>query len=156
MTVDAGRDATFDELLAVNVLVAVLTLGGSGGEIGSDELGLQVRWLVTIDAGSGLVRPDQWERRLRVVEARKFFPRLSRVAGFAARGCSVGADLLHAFVKLPLVRILVAGGAGQILPVIEDNRLGSSFRVRLLFVAIATGDGNVSACQDKVRLLVPD
>jgi len=90
-----------------------------------------------------------------MVEAREFLPRLGRVASFASADRSIGADLLHAFVKLPLVRILVAGRARQIFPVIEDHRLRRSFSVRLLFVAVATGDSNVAAGQDKVRLLVP-
>lgn len=144
MTVDARSDAILGELLAVNVLVALLTLGWRGGEVCRDELGLQVGRLVTIDAGGGLVRSHQWERRLRVVEAREFLPRFGGVASFTADGRSIGANLLHAFGKLPFVRIFMAGRAGEILPVIEDNRLGYSFRVRLLFVAIATGNGHVS------------
>ena len=155
VTFDTRGHAILDELLAVNFRVAILTLGGSGSEIGSDELSLQVGWLVTIDAGGGLVRSEQWERRLRMVEARKLFPRLSRVASVAAGGSSIGADLLHAFVKLPLVRILMARGTGEIFPVIEDSWLGRSIRVRLLFMAIATGHGHVPAGQDKVRLFVP-
>jgi len=90
-----------------------------------------------------------------VVEARKFLPRFSRVATFATGGRAVGADLLHAFVKLALVRVPVAGCAGEIFPVIEDYWLGRSLRVCLLFVAIAAGDSNVPARQHKVRFLVP-
>lgn len=155
MTVDARSDAVLGELLAVNILVAVLTLSWRGSEVCRDELGLQVGRLVAIDAGGGLVRSHQWERRLRVVEARELAPLLGGVASFAAHGRSVGASLLHAFGKLPFVRIFVAGRAGEILPVIEDNRFGRPLRVRLLLVAVATGNGNVSAGQNEVRLLVP-
>ena len=90
-----------------------------------------------------------------MVEKGQFPPRLGRVATFAAGDGSVGAGLLHAFVKLSLVRILVAGRASEIFPVIEDNRFGRSLRVLLLLVAIATGDGNVPARQNKVRFFVP-
>lgn len=92
-----------------------------------------------------------------MVEARELFPRLGGVAGFATAGCSLGAILLHAFCELPLVRVFVAGYAGKILPVIEDDRLGCSilgqaflgraFSVGLLFVAIAAGNGYVSASE---------
>ena len=37
---------------------------------------------------------------------------------------------------------------------IEDNRLRRSFRMRLFFVAIATGNGNVSSSEHKVRFFV--
>jgi len=145
VTVGAGRDSIFRELLAVDILVALLTLGRRSGEIGRDELRFHVGRLVTIDAGGGLVRSHQWERCLRVVEARKFFPRFGGVASLATNGRSISAKRLHAFVKLSLVRVLVAGRTGEILPVIEDNRLRRVLRIRLLFVAITTGDGNMSA-----------
>ena len=80
-----------------------------------------------------------------MVEAREFLPRLSRVASLATGRCSIGPKLLHAFVKLSLVRVLVAGRAGEILPMIEDNRLRRAFRISLLFVAVPTGDGDVPA-----------
>jgi len=74
VTVDASCDGVLRELLAVNILVAVFALCWRGGEVCRDELGLHVRRLVTIDAGGGLVRSHQGERRLRVVEARELFP----------------------------------------------------------------------------------
>ena len=56
MTFDARSDAVLDELLAVNVFVAVLALGGRSSEVGRDELRFHVGRLVTIDAGCGFVR----------------------------------------------------------------------------------------------------
>lgn len=61
MTVDTGSHSVLDELLAMNIRMAVLALGGRGGKVCSDELGLHVRRLVTIDAGSSPVRSHQWE-----------------------------------------------------------------------------------------------
>jgi hypothetical protein len=75
VTLDASSDAVLRELSAVNILVAILTLGGRGGEVCCEELGLHVGRLVTIDASRRLVRSRQGERRLLVVEAREFLPR---------------------------------------------------------------------------------
>lgn len=74
MTINARSHAILGELLAVNVFVAVLALGGRGREVGGDKLGFHVGRLVTIDAGGGLVRAHERVRSLRVVEARKFLP----------------------------------------------------------------------------------
>ena len=125
----------------MNILVAILTLGGRGGEVCCEELGLHVGRLVTIDASRRLVRSRQGERRLLVVEAREFLPRFGGVASFTAGGRSVGASLLHAFRKLPFVPIFMAGRAREIFPVIKDNRLRRSSGVCLLLVAIAAGNG---------------
>lgn len=69
VTFDAGSYATLVELLSVNVLVAVFTLGGCGRKIGRNKLGLHIRRFVAVDAGGRLVRSRQWKRRFRVVEA---------------------------------------------------------------------------------------
>ena len=61
MTIDAGGHSILYELVAVNVGMAILTLGRRRGEVCSDEPGLQVGRLVAIDAGGGLVRAHQWE-----------------------------------------------------------------------------------------------
>lgn len=58
MAVGARGDATLGKLLAVNILVAVFALGGRGGEVGRDQLRIEVGRFVTIDAGGGLVRSD--------------------------------------------------------------------------------------------------
>ena len=56
VTIDASSHAVLGKLLAVNVLVAVLTLDGRSREVSGDEFGFQVGRLVAIDAGGGLVR----------------------------------------------------------------------------------------------------
>jgi len=91
VTVGAGRNAIFSKLPAVNILMAIFTLGGCGREIRRNELGLHIWRLVAIDAGCGLMRSHQWERSLRMIEAREFLPRLRRVASLTACGLSVGA-----------------------------------------------------------------
>ncbi len=77
------------------------------------------------------------------------------MAGFAARRCSICAQLLHALGKLTFVRILVAGHAREIFPVIEHDRLRTAFRVCLLLVAIAAWHRHVSVGQDKPCLFMP-
>lgn len=144
VTLNTRRNAVPGELPAMNLLMTALALGGRRSEVGGYELGLQVGRLMAIDASRSFVRSDQGKRRLRVVEPREFFPGFCGVASLTPEGRSVGAKLLHAFRKLPFVRIFVTGRAREIFPVIEDNRLGPSFYVRSLFVAIATGNGHVT------------
>ena len=147
VTIHASSHAILLKLLAMNVLVAVLALDGRSREVSGDELGFQVGRLVAVDAGRRLVRAQERERRIRVVEAREFLPRFGGVASLATGGRSVGAPLLHAFRKLSSVRVSVAGRAGKILPVIKDDRPGRTFRMRqrLVIVAISAGNGDVSA-----------
>lgn len=91
-----------------------------------------------------------------MIETRELLPRFGGVANLAPSGRSIGAKLLHAFVKLALVRVLVAARTRKILPVIGHNWLRRSFRIGLLFVTICTGNGNVAAGQHEVRLFVPN
>jgi len=81
-----------------------------------------------------------------VVEARQLAPRLGGVASFAPGGRSVRANLLHAFGELPFVWIFVAGGASEVVPMVEDNRLRRCIRVLRLLMTIAAGDRYVPAC----------
>lgn len=155
MAVHACRGSILRELPAMCVLVAILTLGRSSREVSRDQLGLHIGRLVAIDTGSRPVRAHQGERSFRVVEPRQPLPCLRRVASFAARRCSICARLLHPLRKLTLVRILVAGLAGQILPVIEDDRLRCPLCVRRLFMAVATRHGHMPARQQELRFFVP-
>jgi len=61
MTIGAGSDTVLGELLAVNVFVAILTLGWRSRKVGGDQLRLHVGRFVAIDAGSRAVRPNQRE-----------------------------------------------------------------------------------------------
>ena len=81
----------FSELLPVNVFVAIFTLYGRGLEVDVDQLRFKIGRLVAIDAGRRAMRSEQRELRLRMIEARKFLPRLGRVTGLASGGRTVGA-----------------------------------------------------------------
>lgn len=61
-----------------------------------------------------------------MVEAGKLPPGLGGVAGFAAHCLPVRPSLRHAVLELAFVGIVVAGRAGEIVPVIEHRRFGSS------------------------------
>jgi hypothetical protein len=125
--------------------MTVFTLCRRGREIGGNQFRFQVRRFMAINAGRRSVRSYQWKRSLRMIEARKFCPRFGGVTSLAAAGCSIGSKLLHALVKLILVRVLVAGNARQIFPMIENYRFRRSLRIGLLFVAIFAGDSNMSS-----------
>lgn len=64
------------------------------------------------------------------------------MAGFAASRCSIGAGSLHTVFELSLVRIGMAAGTGQFIPMI-CNRLW--FEAVALLVAIAARDCHVAA-----------
>lgn len=102
------------ELPAMRVFVAVLALGWGSLEINIDQLRLQVRRLVTVDAGRGAVRSEQREGSLRVVEPRQFLPGLGGMAGLASGRLAIGTKLLHAVLELPFVWIGVAAGAIEV------------------------------------------
>ena len=74
------------------------------------------------------------------------------MAGFASHDRAVGPRLLHALLELPFVGIIVATGATQILPVINDCRLGVELRGFL--VTFGTRDRNMPAGEREMRLLV--
>ena len=154
MTIDARRHAILLKLFAVGILVAPFALDGCRREIRLDQLGLHIGRLVAIDARGGLVRSGQGKRGLAVIELLDILPILGGMAAFATSRGSVGAKLLHALGKLRFVRILVAGLAVQVLPMVEHHRLRLCFRMLRLFVAIAAGDGHVAPGQNKAGVLV--
>ena len=75
---------------------------------------------MTIDAGRRTMSPEQRELRFRMVESGQFLPRFGRMAGFAAKWLSVGADLLHAVLELTLMNVFVTASAVEIVPAIND------------------------------------
>ena len=141
-----------DELPSVHIFVAVFTLFWRLLEVHVNQLGLEVRRFVAVDAGYCAVRSSQRERRGVVVESVQFFPGLSGVTRLAAHRLSVLADLVHALFELALVHVLVAGRAGEIVEVIRDLR----FRLRLVgeLVAIGAGNGDVPSGELELGLFM--
>ncbi len=74
MTFSAARNSCGRELLAVNILMAVFALRGSRFEVDIDELGLEIRRLVAVDASGRPVRTKKREFCFRVIKHGKFFP----------------------------------------------------------------------------------
>ena len=75
------------------------------------------------------------------------------MAGFATERSPVCPYPPHAVIELTFVRIFVAGRTRQIAPVVKNRRLG--LEVRILLVAIAASDRDVTSRERKVRFLVP-
>lgn len=69
VTLGASSDVRASELFAVDILVTVLALAGSGFEIHVQQFRFQVRRFVAIDARGGAMRSEQSEFGCRVVEA---------------------------------------------------------------------------------------
>jgi len=145
MAIHARSHPGLFELLAVSVVVASLALQRRGGKVRFHQPGLHVRRFVAINTSRRFVRSGQRERGFRVVKALQIFPVLGGMAGLAPKRRAVAAQLLHAFGELPLVRILVAGLAIQILPVIEHHRLWLCIGMLWFFVAIGARDRDVAA-----------
>jgi len=153
MAVGAGGSVTLgDELLSVNVLVAVLALHGGGFEIHIDQLGFEVWRFVAVDARRGPMCSEQGELGLGMIEGGEFLPRLGAMAGLATGGSFVDAELRHALVELSLMGIIVATGAVEALPMIDNRRFG--LELSGFLVAFGAGYGDVAASQGKAGLLV--
>lgn len=114
----AARDLPLGKLLAMDVFVAIFALRGRAFEIHVQKPGFKVRRLMTADTWRSAVRSQQRKACLGVVETGQFFPRFRGVAGFAPCSGSIRSRLLHAFLELSFMRVIVATGTGQILPVI--------------------------------------
>lgn len=74
------------------------------------------------------------------------------MAGFTSRGRTVGPRLLHPLFELAFVRIRMATGTVQVLPVIYDSRL--RLDLSRFLVAVGTRHSHVPACKNEARLLV--
>lgn len=82
----AAGDVRLRELLAMNVLVAILAPSRSRLEIDVDQASLKIGRLVAIAAGGRAMCSQQRELRFRVIEPRQLLPRFRGVAGFASGG----------------------------------------------------------------------
>lgn len=152
VAVGAGGSVPFGELLSVDVLMAVLAQGGGCLEIHVDQIGFEVRRLMAVDASRRPMCPEEGKLGLGMVETGKFFPGLGAMAGLATGGGAISPDLLQTLLELPLVDILMATGAVQTLPVINDVRFG--LELGGFLVAFGTGNSDVTARQRKAGLLM--
>lgn len=129
VAVGAGSGVAFgDELLSVNVLVAVLALHRGDLEIHIDQLGFEVWRFVAVDARGCPMRSEQRELGLGMIESGELLPRLGAMTGLTTGGSFIGAELLHALLELAFMRIVVTSGAVEALPVIDNRR----FRLELV------------------------
>lgn len=119
-----GCIAFGDELLSVDVLVAVLALHRRGFEIDIDQLGFEVWRFVAVDARCCPVCSKQGELGLGMIESGELLPRLGAMADLATGGSFIGAELLHALLELAFMRIVVTSGAVEARPVIDNRRFG--------------------------------
>jgi len=74
------------------------------------------------------------------------------MADLATGGSFVGAELRHALVELSLMGIIVATGAVEGLPVIDNRRFG--LELSGFLVAFGAGYRDVAASQRKSSLLM--
>ena len=124
VAIGAERDTLRSrELTAMNVGMAFLALRRGLGEVHVGELRFQVWRLVAVDATHGAMGDEESELRLGVIEAREVVPVLGGMAGFAACRSAVATQLFHALGELATVRVLVTGGAGKFLEVINRGGL---------------------------------
>jgi len=74
------------------------------------------------------------------------------VAGLAPTLGAISPDSLHTLLELPLMRIVVATGAVQVAPVVDNGGLG--LELRRFLVALGAGNGDVPSREYEVSLLV--
>lgn len=75
------------------------------------------------------------------------------MAGFAASSGAVGTRLQHPLFELALVRVGVATGATQALPVVDRSRLG--LELRRFLVAVGARHRDVPPGKNEFCLFVP-
>jgi len=122
----------FGKLPAMHFFMAVFTLGRRNTEIDMNQLGFH-RWrLVTLPTLHRPVRSQKGKFRLRMVELRQILPSLGVVASLTAQRLPVGSQLVHSFLKLPVVNVLVATRANQRLPLENHRRLGRRLVTELI------------------------
>jgi len=74
MTIRTASNAGYCELLSVNVLVTLLTLVRGRLEINVRDRGLEIRRLMTVDAGGRAVSTEQSELRRGMVKPGELLP----------------------------------------------------------------------------------
>lgn len=149
----ARSNVVLCKLLAVDILVTLFTLGRRRGEVRFAQLGLKIGGFVAVNARRRPVCAIQRERGLVVVKDCQIIPGFCGVAGRTPRRFPVFARLAHPLVELAVVRIFVATGANQILPMVLRGRFW--LEGVCLLVAIGARDRDMAAGQCKLRFPVP-
>ena len=122
VAIGARRDPVpIGELRAMDVLMTFFTLLRGRFEIHVHHSGFQVRRLMAVYASGAAMRPHQRKTGLRMIEFLQVFPRTSRMAGFAASLCAIGAPLQHSILELPLMRIGVTDCARTVLKAVQHR-----------------------------------
>src|SRR5579862_5140331 len=107
---------------------------------------------MTICALCRLVRPQQWKRGVRMIEAGQIVPRLGGVATFAPRCFTVRARCVEEQVESSLMRVGVTICAAASWPVVLRSRL--RFEVVGRPMTVGAGDGKMASKQSERRFVV--
>lgn len=146
------RAPVLGELAGMGILVTPLAARRRLLEVNILESGLLILREVATAAHYGAMRAQQGKRSGRMIEPRDFMPRPRRVAGLATRRRAIRAGLLHALGKLPIVRIGVTRGAGEVLKMVFHRRRRGLLCLGL--VACVALDRDVRAGQRETCLVV--
>ena len=147
----SGIGAVLRELTRVLVFMAALTDFGRGLERHIAHVGLEIRRLVTIDAGHSLMRSYQWVVGLIMIEFRYVFPLVHGVAGFTSGGRTSGLSFCHLRLELAVMNVFMTSRTSEIT---EMKGRGGFGAAGLGGVAIRAGHRDVGASQNEFGLLV--
>lgn len=144
-----GLAGAVSELSAVRLLVAGFAFLRRPFEL---DFLLAGKGLVALATGHGAVSTEQGKLCLGVVKSVHVRPGTRIMTGFAAERRAVRPAPGHAIAELPVVRVLMAGGAGLIDKPERQNLVGAVGKP--LFVTFVAWNGRVSTRQRKFCLLV--
>ena len=136
----------------MNVFVALLAHGWSILEVHMTHSGFEVGRFVAVDAGRGTVSSHQCKRSFGVIKARQLFPGFGGMTALTAGRRAVGTCQRYAVFELALMRVGMATGATQLLPVIDNTWL--RLELHRLFVAVGARHRNVPSGKSEVRVFM--
>jgi hypothetical protein len=151
MTTATRCDVIGLELPAVDIGMAAFALDGCNLEISARDTQRRILRFVARRAGSGLMCPKQWEGSFGVIEVRKLFPGLRRMASLAPSEPSRGT-CPRQLIELPAMGIAVARGAGKRPPAVHRHLLRHELRRRP--VALVARHGHMRSAERKESVFV--
>jgi len=140
VTIHTRGFASFGKLSVVRVLVAILAYLRRALKL---HFLCAYRHRVTRATFHSAMRAEQRKLRFGMVETIDVGPGTRVVAGLAAERSAVGAALRHAVIEFALMRILVAAGASQVIPVERQDLVGAARSAH--FVTFVATDGSMRA-----------